>query len=375
MELEKLVSIRKYLHQNPELSHQEKNTSDFLKQEVKKTNPGELISQENGYGFLAKYQKEQTRPVIAFRTDMDALPIQEINTFEYKSQKDGVGHKCGHDGHATSMLGFAHEIKNILESPVELIFQGAEETGEGADLWLKDPAMKDFNPDKVFAYHNLPGFPLHSIIVRNNVFSAASVGVTIKLMGKTSHAGHPERGVSPALAVADLIKAIEDLPNTYEYNDFTLTTVIHTLIGEIAFGTTPGYAELRATLRSFDNDDLDALCKYTEQFVQEVNQKYGLKTEVSYQEYFPATENDDESVDIVRAAAKNLELEIIEPDEPFRWSEDFAHFTLKTPGALFGVGSGTDHPALHNPDYDYPDALLSTVINMYKEIYRLSRLH
>ncbi|HKK59558.1 MAG TPA: amidohydrolase [Salinivirga sp.] len=372
MELNKLVSIRKYLHQNPELSHKEKNTSGFLKKEIEKTNPSDLISQDNGHGFLVRYRKEKNKPVIAFRTDIDALPIQEINTFDYKSNNDGVGHKCGHDGHATSMLGFAHELKQILDAPVDLIFQGAEETGEGADLWLKDSAMKDFNPNRVFAHHNLPGFPLHSIIVRNNVFSAASVGVTVKLKGKTSHAGHPERGISPALAVADLIKAIENLPNSNTYNDFTLTTVIHTLIGEIAFGTTPGYGEVRATLRSFDNDDLDALCKYTEQYVNKFGEKYGLKTEVSYQEYFPATENDDDAVAIVRKAAENLGLEIIEPEEPFRWSEDFAHFTLKTPGALFGVGSGVDHPALHNPDYDYPDELLPTVIKMYKEIYRLS---
>ena len=372
MDLDNLISIRRHLHQNPELSHKEKNTSTFLQDQIKKTNPQKIITQENGHGFLVQYRNEQNSPLIAFRTDIDALPITEVNTFDYKSTIEGVGHKCGHDGHATSMLGFARELNEVLGAPVDLIFQGAEETGEGADLWLKDPAMEGFNPDKVFAHHNLPGFPLHSIILRKNVFSAASVGVTIKLNGKTSHAGHPERGISPSLAVADLITTIEHLPKEENYKDFTLTTVIHALIGEIAFGTTPGYAEVRATLRSFENDDLDTLCKATEKHAKKVEDKYGLKTSVSYQEYFPATENDDNCVDIVEKAAKNLQLEIIKPDEPFRWSEDFAHFTLKTSGALFGVGSGEDHPALHNPDYDYPDELLPTVINMYKEIYRLS---
>ncbi len=372
MDLDKLIEIRRYLHQNPELSHHEKETSKFLQKKVGETNPSEIIAQENGHGFLVNYNHETNAPIIAFRTDIDALPIQEINDFEYKSKTDGVGHKCGHDGHATSMLAFAHKVKEIQQSPVNLIFQGAEETGEGADIWLKDPAMQDFNPDKVFAFHNLPGFPLSSIIVRNNAFSAASIGVTIKLHGKTSHAGHPERGISPAMAVSDLIRAIEKLPSEHQFNDFTLTTVIHTLIGEIAFGTTPGYGEVRATLRSFDNDDLEKLCAKTEEYVKQAEKKYRLKADVSYQEYFPATENDDECVDIVRKAAKNLGLEVVEKDETFRWSEDFAHFTLKSAGALFGIGSGENHPQLHNPDYDFPEDIIPVAADMFSEIYKLA---
>jgi amidohydrolase len=372
MELNKLIKIRRYLHQHPELSHKEEQTSAYLIEKIAETKPDEVTKQNDGFGFLAQYKHKNTKPIIAFRTDIDALPIEEINTFEHKSRQKGVAHKCGHDGHATSMLGFAYRIKDSQSSPVNLVFQGAEETGMGAEQWLNDKNMKGFSPDKIFAYHNLPGFPLKSIIIRKNVFSAASIGVTVKFYGKTSHAGHPERGVSPALAVAELIQQIENLPKAVTFNNFTLTTVVHTLLGEIAFGTAPGYAEVRATLRSFDNDDLKTMQQKTEDFVSVLAEKYGLKTDVDYCEYFPATENNDECVEIVRQAAQNLNLEIIERDEPFRWSEDFAHFTLKFPGALFGIGSGADHPQLHNPDYDFPDDILSVAIDMYQEIYALA---
>lgn len=370
MNLIELKQIRQYLHKHPELSHKEKETSDFLRKKLGDLEPAFVVKQKAGEGFWARFGKNEGNS-IAFRTDIDALPIQEINKFEYKSVNDGVAHKCGHDGHATSMLGFAANVKDQLQSSIDLVFQAAEETGEGAETWLKDEAMKEFAPNQVFAYHNLPGFPLHSIIVRNDVFTAASVGITIKLYGKTSHAGHPERGISPALAVADLVTYIEGLPQNERFDDFTLTTVVHALLGEIAFGTAPGYAEVRATLRSFSNNDLNKLQKLCELYTAEIQEKYGLKTEVSYSEYFPATENHNQCVDIIRQAAKQLNLQIVEREEPFRWSEDFAHFTLKFNGALFGIGSGENHPQLHNPDYDFPDEILPTAINMFTEIYKI----
>jgi amidohydrolase len=370
MDLESLIQIRQHLHKHPELSHHEFETSTYLREKIKELNPEFVTKQKNGEGFWARIGTGSHS--MAFRTDIDALPIQEINNFDYKSINNGVSHKCGHDGHATSLLGFANQIKNQVERPIDLIFQSAEETGEGAEAWLKDEAMEGFSPEYVLAYHNLPGFPLQSIIVRNNVFTAASVGITIKLHGKTSHAGHPERGVSPAIAMTEIIQYIEKLPQKDSFKDFTLTTVIHAVLGEIAFGTAPGYAEVRATLRSFENDDLNKLQQLSEAFVSEIEKKHELKAEISYTEYFPATENDNQCVDIIRKAAQNLGLKIIERNEPFRWSEDFAHFTLKYRGALFGIGSGENHPQLHNPDYDFPDELLPTAINMFTEIYKLA---
>lgn len=372
MNIDELIQIRKYLHQNPELSHHEKETSAFINDEIQKTRPSSIIKQDKGNGLLVNYDRGKTGSKIAFRTDIDALPIQEINAFEYRSLRDGVSHKCGHDGHMASMIGFAHNLHSMQKGAVQLVFQPAEETGEGAAQLLNDPAMTGFDPDMVYAYHNLPGFPIGSIIVGDGVFTAASVGVTIKLHGKTSHAGRPENGISPALAVSDLIRGIEELSKSNDFKDFTLTTVIHAVLGEIAFGTAPGYAEVRATLRSYKNADLDLLKKKTEHLINQVENDYALRTEISYSEYFPATENNQKCVDIIRKAAENIGAEVVEQGLPFRWSEDFAHFTLKSNGAMFGIGSGIDHPQLHNPDYDFPDEIIPIAIDMYKEIYKLS---
>lgn len=372
MELNQLINIRRFLHSHPELSHVEQETASFLIQKIKETKPAKITNQNDGHGFWVRYNCEVNASKIAFRTDIDALPIQEINSFAHKSLNDGVSHKCGHDGHATSMIGFAFDMMHEERNCSELIFQAAEETGTGAEQWLLDKNMETFNPNKIFAYHNLPGFPLNSIIVRNGVFSAASTGVTVKLTGKTSHAGHPERGLSPALALAELIWAIDKLPDESVFKDFVLTTVVHATLGEIAFGTAPGYAELRATLRSFDNGDLKLMQQKVEDVVQAVANKFGLQTTVEYCEYFPATENNKQCVEIIRKAAHKLDLQIIEPKEPFRWSEDFAHFTLRFPGALFGIGAGEDHPQLHNPDYDFPDEILPIAVQMFQTIYQIA---
>lgn len=374
MQIPHLIKVRQYLHQNPELSHHEKETARFLIDQIKSTKPNEIVQQTVGHGFLVRYECPPNGSAIAFRTDIDALPIDETNNFTYKSTNKGISHKCGHDGHATSMLGFAQLLMNEPLNCAELVFQAAEETGMGAEQWLSDKNMANFHPKMIFAYHNLPGFRLNSIVVRKGVFSAASVGVTIRLAGKTSHAAHPERGISPALALASLIQSIEQMPQNESFVDFVLTTVVHAHLGEIAFGTAPGHAELRATLRSFHNTDLKLMQQIVEKIVHNEAVKYGLQSDVEYCEYFPATENNLQCVEIVCRAAESLGLKVIEREEPFRWSEDFAHFTLRFPGALFGIGAGENHPQLHNPDYDFPDEILPVAAQMFHRIYQLSKL-
>jgi metal-dependent amidase/aminoacylase/carboxypeptidase family protein len=195
--------------------------------------------------------------------------------------------------------------------------------------------------------------------------------MTVKLFGKTSHAANPELGITPSLAVADIIQSLSALSVSKEgFKDFKLITIIHTRIGEIAFGTTPGYAEVRATLRSFRNDDMEVLTKQAVEIVEKASDNYGLTEEISWLEEFPATINSNDCVELLREVADENQFNIVEPQQPFRWSEDFGYFTLKYPGALFGVGSGKNHPSLHNPDYDFPDDIIPTAITMFDGVLR-----
>lgn len=369
---EKLIELRRTLHQYPELSGQEEQTARTIKQNLLEANPDKLIEQLGGTGLAAVYEGKQPGPVIMFRCDLDALPIDEFNEFEYKSRHQGIAHKCGHDGHMTIMSGLAAAISKTPpeRGRVVLLYQPSEENGQGAARVLRDPRFRDIEPDRVFALHNLPGYPTGSVIIKKDTFAAASKGMINKLYGKTSHAGEPENGISPAWAMAGIIQQLTTLPANNTFDDFTLVTIIHSRLGEIAFGTTPGYAEVMATLRTYSNSDMDKLTAESVEVVKSQAQSNRLKHEISWTEEFPATVNDSEAVDVLEGVADTIKSQVIRINEPLRWSEDFSNFTLKYRGALFGLGSGKNTPQLHNPDYDFPEEIIDRGIAIFYGIYR-----
>ena len=364
--------LRRALHRFPELSGKEYETAGLIKQALLQYQPDQVMEHLGGNGIAAVFTGKDDGPSVLFRCDMDALPIYEINQFGYKSENDGVAHKCGHDGHMAIMMGLAEAIYNDLpqRGRVILLFQPSEENGQGAVKVLKDKKFQEIAPDFVFALHNLPGYPEGSVILRDGVFAAASKGMINRLYGKTSHAGEPENGNSPALAMADIIRGLTFLPRTNSFEDFALVTVIHSRLGEMAFGTTPGYAEVMATLRTFSNRDMAILNDKSVRLVKSTASGYNLRSEIEWTEEFPATVNSTEALLAVKQAAEKRNFQTIYIDEPLRWSEDFSNFTLKYPGALFGLGAGENHPQLHNPDYDFPENILDKGIEIFFEIYR-----
>lgn len=366
--MNELIALRRELHQHPELSGKEFLTSEKLLRYVASNQPDEIITQPGGTGFAAVFEGKTPGKTILFRAELDALPICETNDFEYKSTFAGISHKCGHDGHATILAGLSRLLHQnpINSGKVILLFQPAEETGNGAKAILSDEKFEQIKPDFVFALHNLPGFPLNQIVVGNTNFAAASKGMIVKLFGKTSHAAYPESGISPALAMTGIIRDFIQLSlEKQNFEDFVLLTIIHSRLGDVAFGTSPGYAEVMATLRSYNNRDMEILTQKAIKIVEETTDKFGLTEKISFTEEFPATVNLPVAVDFVRKSALKNAYKIHEISQPFRWSEDFGHFANKFPGAFFGIGSGKNHPNLHNPDYDFPDEIIETGIRMF----------
>ncbi len=369
--LEELVKLRKELHQHPELSGKESDTAERIIKYLQKYKPDQIVENIGGNGLAAIFEGEEDGPSVLFRCDLDALPIDEINDFEYRSNHNGVSHKCGHDGHMTIISGLAEAISQNRpgRGRAILLYQPSEENGQGAEEVINDPKFNIIRPDYVYALHNLPGFEKGAVITNEDIFASASRGMIVKLHGKTSHAGEPDRGLSPALAMADLVKDFTYLPQNFSFENFTLVTVIHARLGEIAFGTTPGFAEVMATLRSYTNDDMDKLVRHAEKITEKHANNYNLKFTIDYTEEFLAAENNRNSVGIVEKSAKEYGLKVIQKEEPFRWSEDFSHFTHRHPGALFGLGSGEDSPQLHNPDYDFPDDIIENGVKVFFGIY------
>jgi len=209
------------------------------------------------------------------------------------------------------------------------------------------------------------------VISRPGVFAAASRGLAVELTGSTAHAAEPEAGRSPALAVAQLIQAFSALGQFHTgLPEAAKATVIRASLGEEAFGTSPGSGRVLVTLRTYDDQVADRLEARCRALAEGTARTYGLQVAVAVREPFPRTINHPEAVALTERAAEDLGHLLVHPDHPFPWSEDFGHFTAACPGALFGLGAGPDHPALHHPDYDFPDALIAPGVDLMERIAR-----
>lgn len=370
--IQSLIQLRRYLHQYPEISGEESKTAQKIHELFQELDVDKFYTGLGKTGLAYVFEGSEPGPTSLFRCELDGLPIQENNPdISHSSKISGTSHVCGHDGHMAIITGLGMHLAENKPSNgrVVLLFQPAEETGEGAEAVIADPRFTEIHPDYAFALHNLPGYELHQIVLKEGAFAAASVGISIHLKGWNSHSAHPEAGKSPAKAMAALILGLEKLPESIE--EFSLVTVIHAKLGEVAFGTTPGEAVVMATLRGFTNEARDLLVERARSLAEALAAQHSLSLEITLTESFAATHNDPEATDIGRKAANELSMAIFEAKQPFRWSEDFGLFSTHTKTLLFGLGAGLQQPQLHEPSFDFPDEIIETGVSMFKKIIDL----
>ena len=366
--LPELVSFRKELHHNPELSGKEFKTGNLILQFCSRFQPSRIIEKLGKTGLALIFDSKKPGNTLLFRADMDALPIEEDIEIPYTSPKKSLSHKCGHDGHMAILSGLAfllhqHPIRN---GKVILLFQPAEEVGKGALAVLHDAKFREITPDYVFALHNLPGYPRNSIQVREGIFSLASEGLHIHLKGHASHAAYPEQGISPLPAVVELLDKLPKLADRKRFQtDFGQITITYAKIGRFGFGTVPGVAEIALTMRATENTLLEQLDANVSKAVAKIATQYYLEENIKRFEPFHPTQNDIKAVQSIRNVANRHHFALIELAEPFRWSEDFGQFTSRFKGAMFGLGAGENHSDLHTWYYDFPDEILETGIKMF----------
>ncbi|MEX0968028.1 MAG: amidohydrolase [Bacteroidia bacterium] len=365
-----LIYLRRNLHAHPEIAGEERETAGILLEFLRQCHPDRILHHLGQTGFAVEYDSQQEGPVLMFRSELDGLLVEDKLDVTYISQNEGKGHKCGHDGHMAMLAGLA---QHLHENPpkrgkVILLFQPAEETGEGAGWLLKDERFLEIQPDIVYAIHNMPGAPLGEVGVRKGNFASASEGMVIKLMGQTSHAGHPEEGRNPAYAIAEIIQEVKNMDQWYNFEDFVLGTIVQLSVGEISFGISPGYGELRLTLRAHKQDDLNRLKGVAQEKLAEIVQKHNLSHRISWHEAFTSTVNSEDAIEQVIKAAKANNMAHKEKDAPYRWSDDFGQLLSAYHGAMFTLGAGEDHPQLHSTDYDFPDELIEKGVAIYASL-------
>lgn len=367
-----IVKIRKHLHQHPEVSDKEEKTAKYIRKLLDESGDWKITDKIGGHGIWALYDTGKEGPHVAFRAELDALPITETGNPEHKSENEGVSHVCGHDGHMSILMGLAHKVQQqkIKKGKISLVFQPAEETGQGAERMMEDKKFDDFKPDYFFAIHNLPGIKKHKIVCKEGVLAAASIGMKVKLKGVGGHAGNPNLSVSPVKALGKLIKKAPLYKVDEKKGTFDIVSIIHVNAGELSFGTIPSEAVFAATLRSSHDDGLEKLKKNMSKFVEEAAEAHQVKFEIEWLEWFPAVVNKKSAFDLLKKAISSVDADFKEPVSPFRWSEDFGLFSKRYETALFGVGAGKKQPPLHQSDYDFPDDIMENVINIYLEIIK-----
>ncbi|EPR68937.1 amidohydrolase [Cyclobacterium qasimii] len=366
--IKEISTLRKQLHQAPEVSGKEQKTSDQIRAFFEDLSPDEIVDDLGKHGLAIVFNGQENGPTTLIRAELDALPILENNSFSYKSKSNGVAHSCGHDGHMAILCGVGLKLakKRPKYGRVILLFQPSEETGMGAAQVISSPNFPKIKPDFAFALHNLPGYDLGEVVLKKGAFTAASKGMIINLKGRTSHAAHPEDAISPANAMCQLISGLQKLPE--DIQEFSLVTVIHAQLGEVAFGTTPGTATVMATLRTFDNEVMNTLTESAMSLSQKISDLHGLECSISFTEEFQVVENDIEAYNPVDDAVTKLGLHKRISQTPFRWSEDFGALSSTTKSMLFGLGAGKTHPQLHENSYDFPDELLPIGVDLFYTI-------
>jgi len=371
MILENIKLLRKELHRHPELSGHETETAERVKKFIEKYYTAKIIENIGRNGLAVIHEFSNNGPTIVIRCELDALPIEEVNDFEHRSIMDGISHKCGHDGHMAIVAGLVFWLKeqNFKNGKVILLFQPAEETGTGAPSVLNDKRFIELNPDYIFALHNIPRQPLHSIVTLNGNFSSTVQSFAIELKGKESHSAEPEQGVNPALCIAELIQKFDTLNNNdAAKEDFRLCVPIYSSMGVKSYGISAGFGEIHYTLRTKGIEKMEELKKDVDKILFEVCLKYKLPHTLKWFDYFPAVFNDGFCNQVITDVAKTYKYNIINKSIPFKFGEDFGWFSEKYKAAMFGVGAGLQSPALHQANYDFPDEIIETGMSMFKGI-------
>lgn len=371
--LRKLVYLRRELHAHPETAMEEEWTAQRIARYLEVLEPDVLLTKVGGTGVLARFDGTAHGQDLLFRCELDALPIEEENRFAHRSTIEGKSHKCGHDGHMAILCGLAERLaaERPKQGRIWLLFQPAEENGMGAQAVLDDPRVASLRFDRVFALHNLPGVPKGTVRLRNDTFTAAVNSIVITLKGKTSHAAEPEHGINPAAAMGTILSRSLALANNVPSDPrMRVVTPVYARLGSKDYGISAGSAEVHLTLRCWADEDLDRLQQDVEQVAQDVAREQKLELAITYTQHFHANQNDPATVDLVRTAVGSAGLVRSEAAHPFKWGEDFGLFTQRFPGCMFGIGAGEDTPALHNPDYDFPDEIIPHGIAVFEQIVR-----
>jgi hippurate hydrolase len=357
-----LVKTRETLHQIPEIGFTEVATKEYLLSQLNRL--GGVIHEVGETGLVVFFDNGKA-DTLAFRTDMDALPVTETADISFKSRHVGVMHACGHDGHMTMLLGLADFVaqnRDSLRYNVVLIFQPAEELSGGAEAIVASGLLESYNVRAVFGFHVWPGLPAGQVFTRTGGLMAMSSETNITVHGKSAHIASSASGIDSIEVAAKLLTEIYAWDKTLDF--------FHLLkFGELHAGTIRNVlaetAVIRGSLRSLDKEKQRAMKQTLREIADKFERTSGAQILIDYTDGCPPVINDAALMEKLSALASLREL-----TEPVLQAEDFGVYCEKYPSVFFFLGLG-DVPALHTADFHFDSKLLGHGVNFYKEILTL----
>ncbi len=376
---EKIIQIRRHIHMYPDLSGEEYPTRDYIKSILKKEGINNIKTFKQHAGMIVDITVDKKLPIIAFRADMDALPIKEENEIEYKSKKEGIMHACGHDGHSAILTGFliaCNKHKKKLPFNVRGIFQHKEEVMDGGseDL-IRDGALEGVS--RIFGLHMYPYLKTGEIGYKYGEMMASADSFEIEIFGKSAHGARPHEGVDAILTASMVVNSINHIVSRK-------IDPLHPAV--ISFGMIEGgkaaniicdYVKLSGTVRTLNDKVREKIRKMMEDAISGICKSMGAKYKFHYFFGNPELVNDKKSVDVVVRASKDLQVKPVDLKLPVMGGEDFANYLKVVKGAFFRLGCCNENKKTcypqHHPKFNIDEDSLIIGAKMFLKI--LERLN
>ena len=362
-----VLSMRRHLHMNPELSFHEFETAKFVASKLKEMN---ISFQDNvaGTGLVGIIRgKNDNGKVVALRADMDALPIHEANQVDYKSTKDGVMHACGHDAHTASLLGAAsilNELKDQFDGTIKLLFQpGEEKLPGGASLMIKEGALENPKPNSVIGQHVMPLIPSGKVGFRSGIYMASTDELYLKVIGKGGHGAMPHLNIDPVLITSHLIVALQQIVSRVANPTMPSVLSFGKVIANGATNVIPNEVYIEGTFRTLNEEWRAEAHQHMLDMAHQLVQSMGGRLEFEIRKGYPALINDE----ALTAKAKTSAIEYLGSENVLDldiWmaAEDFSFYSQVAPACFYRLGTRNESrgitSSVHTPTFDIEEESL-----------------
>jgi amidohydrolase len=374
---EEMSRWRRDLHAHPELGFEENRTAEIVAAKLREFGL-EVHCGIGKTGVVGVLRAGDASRSVGLRADMDALPIQETNTFAHRSLHDGRMHACGHDGHTTMLLGAAKYLAETrrFDGVVNFIFQPAEEGIGGARAMIADGLFEKFPCDAVFGMHNRPGLPLGQFAVRAGPMMAGGAFFDIHVTGKGVHAARPEAGIDPVLVASHIAIALQSIVSRNVRPLDAAVVSVTRINGGDAYNVIPQTAQLSGTVRAFTPEVMMLIENSMWRVVKGTAEAFGATADIDFRVTFAPTVNDAKEAAFAASVCAEVagERNVNRNPNLIVASEDFSFMLEKVPGCYFNIGNGAGDDdgngacEVHNPAYDFNDDALALGASVFARI-------